>query len=1048
MRARRDAARVGVSIRLPSVLFWDARARVTARRARRVDDRGRRRGFKITMNVARDRPTVAEAYARAQARVCARLQREQEVARASSAVRAVDDDARARDRATVDVVRVVERGEGSSRHPRRVAREEIGAWRVRRLATRDERAAAYAAACVEHGARVSSRVLRQLEKKYADVASSGLGSSGAKAIAAGVAENATMESLNVSRNQIDDDGVSALCAAAARAKVLRALNFSENKVSSAIAPTCAEAVKKIKVLNFSACGVDDACATALFAALRSNTCGLESLNLSRNKLTDASGRCIGDALGADISLRVLNVSWNAIGSEWCAHVSRGLKLNTRLEFLSLAWNGIGDEGGKHIGDSLSVNRSLLELDLSRCRLGCDASMVISEGLRTNDVLTTLRLDHNAMGEDGGRHLMSMLLENDYLTVLTCSGSSFVDVPKKKRKSTTKHGVAAFNSHNPDGRYTLNLDDTGERAIASKLWHLESENPGSMTSAKKVPSGVDVLDDFKREGLSGVSRGVIEIQFVTSAARLARRPVVIEDEDFENILRQLRSNRLSDFERLSRLMLFCRSYYFETSHAAKLLDTFILEGTDRLQAASAIYARLLDAENAEKMFTSKFEFEKLRNILGSYAHFRAANPTGRYELNLAVDIDRTIASTMMDSATFEGRRRTWRNVRLNRTRITDVMPSGVPESLMRCMPNVGTLEFDYTSNIRASESAMAETDEKLHTFLHSVAVLTNSTSEWAAVRSVRALYALREASVRVHVNARQYQRVCDAFPPGPDRVEAAVILFNRVIDHANVPAVVGRYSSFEQSTFGARMGWRNVLGDSPQAFTMHYRLDLNCDEQASVAKHLVSAAVRDYKDVQVIRNVTINGRRLPRDPVEDDTLWSVLTAESFTPVLEFDYFGADVWDVVRRELNITEIPDEKPEREAALKRLASRLAFLRASTLQCAWIELAAADAALPHPTGDASWRKSWHETLRMICRTEHSHSSKSPLRLIFDFLDADGSASLSIDEFVAGASSALGRPIPRALLAPYFDPHHFTDDRHLGVVSFDVFEAICVENFA
>ena len=87
-------------------------------------------------------------------------------------------------------------------------------------------------------------------------------------------------------------------------------------------------------------------------------------------------------------------------------------------------------------------------------------------------------------------------------------------------------------------------------------------------------------------------------------------------------------------------------------------------------------------------------------------------------------------------------------------------------------------------------------------------------------------------------------------------------------------------------------------------------------------------------------------------------------------------------------------------------------------------------------------------TLRMICRTEHSHSSKSPLRLIFDFLDADGSASLSIDEFVAGASSALGRPIPRALLAPYFDPRHFTDDRHLGVVSFDVFEAICVENFA
>ena len=37
---------------------------------------------------------------------------------------------------------------------------------------------------------------------------------------------------------------------------------------------------------------------------------------------------------------------------------------------------------------------------------------------------------------------------------------------------------------------------------------------------------------------------------------------------------------------------------------------------------------------------------------------------------------------------------------------------------------------------------------------------------------------------------------------------------------------------------------------------------------------------------------INDRRLAKDPVQDVSLWGVLTAESSTPSLEFDYFGED------------------------------------------------------------------------------------------------------------------------------------------------------------
>ena len=938
---------------------------------------------------------------------------------------------------------------------------DIPKWRAPREGVMGRTACgrAITAACAETGARVSARVVRQLEKKDADARYADLGTIGARVIARGVVENAVTESLDVSGNRIDDDGVAALCEAAGRSARLRALNFSENRLSSAVEST--SAVRRVKVLNFTSCGVDDACAMALFATLIGDDCALESLNLSKNRVTDACGKILGDTLAKGGALRSLDLSWNSIGARACAHIARGLRGIGRLEYLSLAWNGIGDEGGKLIGDTLRTNRSLIELDLSRCRLGCDACMVISEGLRTNDTLTTLKLDHNACGEDGGRHLMMMLLQNDYLTTLTLEGSSFVDVLKRKRDSSLKKSVATFNPHNPDGHHALNLDDTGDRAIASQLWHQDRENPGSMKSAKLLSTGgvkkglvsSDVLDNFRRDGLDSITSdgGVLEIQFASSAARVARRPQVIEVEDFDNILRQLRNNRLSDFERLCRLKMFCRSYYFHAEHAAKLLETFILAGDDRLQAASACYARLLDAENAERMFKSKTEFDKLKESIGSYMHFRATNPTGRYVLNLATGIDRVIASTLMDSATFEGCRRTWRNARLNAARVTDLLSSGVPESLMRSMPPVGTLEFDYTSNIRVLEKAEAMSNDQLHSFLRDKCVLTADANDWSIEEPIAALHALREASVYLNITSKQYERVCAVFAPGADRVEAGVILFTRVIDHANIPAfVVHRMSCYEQCVFGARLGWRNVLGDSLQAFTVHYRLDLNCDEQAGVAKQLVSSAVREFKEVQVIRNVTINGRRLARDPVEDDTLWSVLTAESFTPTLEFDYFGRDVWDVVRKELNVHVVPEEKPEREATLKRLATRLAFIRAATLHGFWIDPDAASADRSHR---AVWRSAWVASLRQIVAAESQHGGQNPpLRVIFDLIDDDGSGSLSIDELSLGVG-VLGCPIPRRLLARHalaIRPDHFADPRRRSddVVDFDAFERVCADAVA
>ena len=137
-----------------------------------------------------------------------------------------------------------------------------------------------------------------------------------------------------------------------------------------------------------------------------------------------------------------------------------------------------------------------------------------------------------------------------------------------------------------------------------------------------------------------------------------------------------------------------------------------------------------------------------------------------------------------------------------------------------------------------------------------------------------------------------------FPKGAFRVEAIVALFGRV--PLNLRDVfsrdifsLGQLSGIEQCVLGTRLGWRSVLGTRMDQLTFRCRLDCTCEEDLNVAKFLCEKASEANPDAHCrIRNVLINDRRLAKDPVQDVSLWGVLTAESSTPSLEFDYFGED------------------------------------------------------------------------------------------------------------------------------------------------------------
>ena len=83
-----------------------------------------------------------------------------------------------------------------------------------------------------------------------------------------------------------------------------------------------------------------------------------------------------------------------VGAE---HLARGLADNTSLRKLNLSWNAFGSEGTCALGVALRTNAALNNLDLSHNNIDEAAAVVLASGLRSNTSLRSLRLDFNPIG---------------------------------------------------------------------------------------------------------------------------------------------------------------------------------------------------------------------------------------------------------------------------------------------------------------------------------------------------------------------------------------------------------------------------------------------------------------------------------------------------------------------------------------------------------------------------------------------------------------------------------------------------------------------------
>jgi Ran GTPase-activating protein (RanGAP) involved in mRNA processing and transport len=234
--------------------------------------------------------------------------------------------------------------------------------------------------------------------KILDLYHSHLGNEGIRLIAdALVGTTTTIEILNVSSNEITSNSLD---------DITRILESSSQ-------------VKHINV-QYNSDGIfDDEDATRRFAQVLSRKEFLKELYLSHCRLRDGGIRLIAQGLVGNVTIKVLNISFNAITSNGLADIALLLEL-TRLQTFDLSGNrGVlgNDASMQRFADALSTCQEFLQkLNLKGCELGDGGFHLIANSLTGNRIMKYLNIRYNRITSLGLADI-TRLLEATHLETI-------------------------------------------------------------------------------------------------------------------------------------------------------------------------------------------------------------------------------------------------------------------------------------------------------------------------------------------------------------------------------------------------------------------------------------------------------------------------------------------------------------------------------------------------------------------------------------------------------------------------------------------------------
>jgi Ran GTPase-activating protein (RanGAP) involved in mRNA processing and transport len=158
----------------------------------------------------------------------------------------------------------------------------------------------------------------------------------------------------------------------------------------------------LRVLDLSDNAIDDDAGVAIMEALRHNH-SVTNLGFNRNLLGPAAGKELAHCLKRNQVLMEVHCGFNSMGAK------RFWKDAEVEEFVEGA--------GHELGMSLRHNKSLTVLDLEGNRLGADTGDAFAQMMRKNTTLLQLNLGTNEILVEGGRHLANSVSKNKGITYL-------------------------------------------------------------------------------------------------------------------------------------------------------------------------------------------------------------------------------------------------------------------------------------------------------------------------------------------------------------------------------------------------------------------------------------------------------------------------------------------------------------------------------------------------------------------------------------------------------------------------------------------------------
>ncbi|XP_036446991.1 NACHT, LRR and PYD domains-containing protein 3-like [Colossoma macropomum] len=250
-------------------------------------------------------------------------------------------------------------------------------------------------------------------------------------VLASALKSSCLRELNLSYNKLQDSGVKLLFAGLENSQcqleklILRSCNLT-GESCAALASALRSTSSKLRELDLSHNELQDSGVELLYAGLMNQCCKLKKVGLYNCNLTEKSCTALASALGANSSLKELDLSNNKLQDSGVKLLSAGLKnSNCTLEKLELSNLNITDVGCAALVKALKSKPCFLrELSLNNSRPEDLGMKLLSDLLKNPHCkLEKLQLSGCSITEKGCSALVSALKSNpSYLRELNMSNS--------------------------------------------------------------------------------------------------------------------------------------------------------------------------------------------------------------------------------------------------------------------------------------------------------------------------------------------------------------------------------------------------------------------------------------------------------------------------------------------------------------------------------------------------------------------------------------------------------------------------------------------------